>query len=69
MARVVDVRAADDEDGVDDEDGAGVTEGAPVVAVGDVSAASPHEITDTVMSNAATTRRIELFTQAAIVIG
>ncbi|HUP72328.1 MAG TPA: hypothetical protein VM282_04710 [Acidimicrobiales bacterium] len=30
---------------------------------------SPHAIADAVMTNAATTRRIELFTLAAIVIG
>jgi hypothetical protein len=34
-----------------------------------LSVASPHATTDAVMSNAATTRRIELFTLAAIVIG
>ena len=53
--------------------GAVETVGAIVVGVGTtvvaLSVASPHATTDTVTSNAATTRRIELFTLAAIVIG
>ena len=43
-----------------------VTPGATAV---DLSPASPHEITERVMSNAATTRRIEVFTLAVIVLG
>ena len=62
-------------EGVGVADGVGVVEtvGANVVVldttVDALSVASPHATTDAVMSNAATTRRIELFTLAAIVIG
>lgn len=48
---------------------AGVIDAGVDTVVDAVSAASPHATTDAVMSNAASTRRSELFTLAAIVIG